>query len=343
LNFFEAIDFISIPYDPKTRQAIKDCFGLRDHDQKIILAESYLHHAHVDVATQLMQAHSDLSIDYIGFHGQTITHDPAMGFTFQIGDAQALADHFHVPVIHQFRQADVQNGGQGAPLIPLFHQMLSQSVTGTKAILNIGGVANMTWIGDAQDANQVVAFDTGTGNALMNDWVKSHYADLEYDPEGQFAAKGNVHSAILENYLSHDYFQKPAPKSLDRNMWDLTPLVGMDFYDGVATLNAFTAHSIRKGLDICPVMPDHIYVCGGGVHNQTLINLLRQLCDCPIESVDVLGIDPNAIEAQGFAWMAARFLQKSPLSMPKTTGCHSPTIAGLCVLPAVEVEKVQIC
>ena len=269
-------------------------------------------------------------IDLIGFHGQTIWHRPRQRATWQMGDAQRLADATGITVVSDFRTADVSAGGQGAPLVPVFHAALARDIEKPVAIVNIGGVANVTWIGDAA---ALVAFDTGTGNALMDDWVSIH-ANQPMDIDGKIAAGGRVHEDIVAAMLAHRYFDQAPPKSLDRHDFTLAPVAHLSAPDGAATLTAFTAAAIAHGLKLCPAKPTRLLVTGGGRRNPTLVAEISRYAGLHAESVDAQGWQGDAVEAQAFAYLAARTARGLPISFPGTTGIAAPLTGGVVTPPA---------
>ena len=201
---------------------------------------------------------SDIGV--IGFHGQTIFHDPSRGITCQIGDGAALASDTRIPVVNDFRSADIMAGGEGAPLVPVYHIALSRQIERPVAILNIGGVANLTWISPDGGA---VAFDTGPGNALIDDWVHMKTNQV-MDVGGQLARFGQVDQNSLQELLESSYFLRPYPKSLDRDSFSSEILSGLSLEDGAATLSAFTACAVLKAAQQLPAAPLRWLVCGGG-------------------------------------------------------------------------------
>lgn len=264
-------------------------------------------------------------VKLLGFHGQTILHAPERGITQQIGDAALLATRTGIPVVADFRSADVAAGGQGAPLVPLYHAALASHMPHPVVIVNIGGVSNITYI----DGDTIIACDTGTGNALIDDWVRKH-TGKPYDVNGQMAATANPNAEILSQLLAHPFFAQPAPKSLDRNSFKqfASPLIEtMSEGEGAATLTAFTAASIAKIAGLLPKTPLQWCIAGGGRHNATLMqSLSKQLPH--VCAVEQLGWQGDALEAQAFAFLAVRSLYGMPLSLPSTTGVSKPTTGG---------------
>lgn len=313
-------------YSDDERAALRSCLGLKkDPDGRVKFAEEMMTDVHTKVVKKLlsMARLTPNDIKLIGFHGQTIYHDPAAKFTWQIGDGARLARATGIQVINDFRSADVAAGGQGAPLLPLYHRALAASLDKPVAIINIGGVSNITYI----DSDDILAFDTGPGNALMNDWVKVN-TGAEYDKDGALAQAGMVDQVILNNYLNHAYFNVTPPKSLDRDQWTTAGVQGLTVEDGTATLAAFTIQSIVQALAHLPRPPKAWYITGGGRHNQALMQGLRDALGVTVESVDTLGWNGDSMEAEGFAYLGALAENGDPISLPTTTGVPQPMSGG---------------
>ena len=260
------------------------------------------------------------SVDIVGFHGQTVIHRPAERFTVQIGDGVQLAKAVGLPVAYDFRAADVAAGGQGAPLVPVYHRALVEAAGFVEPIVvvNIGGVANLTYV----DGGAPIAFDTGPGNALIDDMMFSRTGE-KMDSGGVTAAAGKVNPAALAELLAHPFFALPPPKSLDRNAFSSAALGALPLEDAVATLTAFTAHSIARALDHLPKQPKLVVLGGGGAHNLTLRWQLMQLLPCGLVVAETLGWSGDALEAQAFAYLAVRRLKNLPITFPTTTGVAS--------------------
>ncbi|MGQ0526889.1 MAG: anhydro-N-acetylmuramic acid kinase [Alphaproteobacteria bacterium] len=325
-DFVETGEFVSVPYKDELRAALRCCLGKKsDESGKLVHIENEMTAAHADAVKMLLKRAKlkPGNIDVIGFHGQTIFHDPDNRFTWQIGDGEILAALTGIDVVNNFRAADVQAGGQGAPIMPLYHSARASELKKPLAILNIGGVANVTYIG----ANEILAFDTGPGNALLNDWVKSHTGH-DYDENGALAAQGRVDEVLVTAWLAHPYFAKKPPKSLDRDAWDLSKLQGERAEDGAATLSAFTVLTVKHALAHLPASPQSWYVTGGGRHNGVLMKGLQQALQAPVHPVEKLGWNGDALEAEGFAWLAVRSSLGEPLSLPSTTGVLKPMTGG---------------
>src|SRR4030081_2563090 len=271
-------------------------------------------------------------IDIVGFHGQTVLHRPEKKLTVQIGDGAALAKAIHIPVMHDFRAADVAAGGQGAPFVPVYHRALTQSLEreGPIAVLNIGGVSNITYL-DGTDT--LIACDTGPGNALLDDFMFRKMGQ-PFDCEGRMAAQGAVDVAWVIRALEHPFFALPPPKSLDRNDFASLALREMAPADGAATLTAFTAEAIARIVPLLPGEPRSWIVAGGGARNLTMVRMLRErLAPATVEAADALGWSADSIEAQAFGFLAARGLKGLPLSYPATTGVPIPMTGGVIARP----------
>jgi anhydro-N-acetylmuramic acid kinase len=268
-------------------------------------------------------------IDAIGFHGQTLIHRAAGRTTLQIGSGQGLAAATGIDVVGDFRTADMRAGGQGAPLVPIYHAALAVA-RAPVAVLNIGGVANVTFVGRG---GALLAFDTGPGNGPIDDWALEH-TGKPVDEFGALAAKGRVNENVIAHLLTHAYFAKPAPKSLDRMDFALDMARNLAPEDGAATLTAFTARSIAKARDHFPEPPREWVVCGGGRHNPTLMRELRAaLQGASVITAEDAGWRGDFIEAEAFAYLAARSLRGLPISYPMTTGVARPMSGGVLSSP----------
>jgi anhydro-N-acetylmuramic acid kinase len=269
-------------------------------------------------------------IGIVGFHGQTVLHrapQPGrLGATRQLGDGLLMAKLLGTRVAYDFRSADVRAGGQGAPLAAAYHSALLKGVSqdGSAAILNLGGVANITW---SDGKGHVVAFDTGPANAPINDWVKSHGRG-EMDRDGLIAASGQVNEERLVHLLQRPYLSAKFPKSLDRFDFGADMANGLSLEDGAATLTAFTAAAVGKALDMLPQRPERLFVSGGGRHNPTLMTMLAERAKVEVQPTETLGWRGDAVEAECFAFLAVRVLRGMPISFPTTTGAPEPMTGG---------------
>ena len=316
---------LTLPYDDLLRGDLR---RLLDLAPGLDAADPFL----ADVTRRLTAVHIEAvaaigaAADIIGFHGQTILHQPERRRTWQIGDAAALARATGTRVAHDFRSADVAAGGEGAPLVPVYHQALAAGIEKPLAVLNIGGVANVTWIGAH---GGLLAFDTGPGNGPLDDWAARH-SNLPIDADGRLSAAGRVEGAVLARLLAHPYFTRPAPKSLDRldfgRALAASGVDGLSPADGAATLVAFTAASVAAGVLPGPVR--RWLVTGGGRLNPTIMAALRARLGVPVDAVEAVGWDGDALEAQCFAFLAARVAAGLPLSFPGTTGVRRALAGG---------------
>jgi anhydro-N-acetylmuramic acid kinase len=317
---------LTLPYDVAFRARLQSCFGGKG---PVAAVERDLTERHAEAARQLLALaqRQPSEIAVVGFHGQTIHHAPAQRQTVQIGDGALLAKLTGIDVVNDFRSADVQAGGQGAPLAPIYHLARAQNLAKPIAVLNLGGVGNVTWIGED---GMLLAFDTGPANALLDDWALRH-TGKPVDVGGALAAAGTPSSAALAKLKSDPYFALPAPKSLDRQHFKAladAALSGLSAADGAATLVAFTVWSVAEAVRAFPAPAREWLVCGGGRHNPAIMQGLRAALSCPVRSVDEVGWNGDALEAQAFAFMAVRSLRGLPLSFPGTTGVPQPMTGG---------------
>ncbi len=271
-------------------------------------------------------------IGIIGFHGQSVLHrapQPGrIGATRQLGDGRLMRELTGIRVAYDFRSADVRAGGQGAPLAALYHQALLRRIgatDGRTAVLNLGGVANVSWW---DGAAALVAFDAGPANAPINDFIKAHGLG-DMDRDGALAARGTVDEARLARLLEHPYLAAPYPKSLDRFDFLASMADGLGVEDGAATLTAFTTGAVGKALDILPRRPERLVVCGGGRHNPTIMAMLHARAGVEAVPAEAVGWRGDAIEAECFAFLAVRVLRGLPISFPTTTGAPHPLTGGV--------------
>ena len=326
---------LTLPYDPRLRTDLR---AILDLAPTLAVDDERLGHVVERLTDYHVRAIEAIGrpADLIGFHGQTILHQPQRRRTWQIGDAAMLARRTGLAVAFDFRSSDVAAGGQGAPLAPLYHAALAQHLPKPLAVLNIGGVANVTWVGDD---GSLIAFDTGPGNGLLDDWMFRRTGQA-CDRDGLLARSGQADPAVLARLLSHPYFDLPAPKSLDRldfaEALSISGLAGLSAADGAATLVAFTVASIARA-DL-PKRPKRWLVTGGGRHNVALMRGLGFCLAVPVTAVEAVGWDGDGLEAQCFGFLAARVVAGLPLSIPETTGVPRPMTGGRIVLPDAHVS-----
>jgi anhydro-N-acetylmuramic acid kinase len=358
LDHVRRIGAASIAYDDafrgRLRQALLDAKMIAHRQQRpgsLAEVERELTERQAEAALRFLgnQMLQPSAVDVIGFHGQTVLHreiwtaagsliDHWIGaadergvremLTVQLGDGRLLAERTGIDVVYDLRAADCAAGGEGAPLAPAYHRALAAKVTARPAVfLNIGGVANATWVGADRT---LIAFDTGPGNALIDDWMLRHTGTAR-DDGGATAAKGEVDERVLRAFLMHPYFAKPVPKSLDRNAFALELADDLALADGAATLTAFTAESVARARAHMPEEPKLWVVCGGGRRNRTLMGMLAARVENAVVPAEALGLDGDTIEAEAWAYLAVRSLDGLPLSWPGTTGVGVPTPGGVLV------------
>lgn len=323
--------WLTIPYDNDFKQTLRAAVkGKGD----MLIAEREVTLRHADAVKKLLE-HAGMkrdAIDVIGFHGQTVSHRPQHGITWQIGDGNLLAEKTGIDVVCDFRRRDVAAGGEGAPLVPLYHAALARQLELPVAVLNIGGIANVTWVGRSEEMAgsllelDIMAFDTGPGNAMLNDWALRHRG-VDCDLNGALAAAGTPDASVLQHLLSDAFFAKTPPKSLDRNHFPLTPLETLTPEDGAATLVEFMAAAVEQGGRYFPRPASQWFVTGGGRHNPTMMQALKRRLG-KVFTVEALGWAGDALEAQAFAFLAVRSLKGLPLSLPTTTGAIRPVTGG---------------
>jgi anhydro-N-acetylmuramic acid kinase len=286
-------------------------------------AEQSLTQAHAEAVRALLELVDGAEL--IGFHGQTILHRPERGWTWQIGDGAQLAQLTGIDVVNDFRTADVAAGGQGAPLMPLYHAARARlsGLPQPLVVVNIGGVAQVTYI----SGDTVLAFDTGPGNAPIDDWMQRH-TGKPVDQDGAFAAAGKVDETALRQMLDNPFFARVPPKSLDRMDFGMEAVEGLRPADGAATLTAFTAASLVRAAEHFPEKAQSWIVSGGGRHNRTLMAMLKERVGAPVITAGDAGWDGDALEAEGFAYLAMRSKLGLPLSLPATTGVAKAMTGG---------------
>jgi anhydro-N-acetylmuramic acid kinase len=311
--------------------ALEDARPLKQRDERpssLAKAEASLTEWHVQAVESFRKA-NPAAIDLIGFHGQTVIHRPELKLTVQLGDGKTLAKKLGVPVVYDMRAADVAAGGQGAPFVPVYHRALAAGLPERPiAFLNIGGVANITWVGPQGD---LIAFDTGPGNALIDDWALKH-TGVARDVNGVLASGGNIRESVVEAFMNLPFFEMAPPKSLDRNSFAGVPLAGLSAKDGAATLVEVTARSIAKAAPWLPEAPKRWIACGGGRHNPEIMKALRKKLG-NVAAAEACGFDGDAVEAEAWAYLAVRSQKELPLSFPMTTKVNKPMTGGVLALP----------
>ncbi len=327
------------PYPQSTRDLLEETLQQArawnfEGDEPAIFAEAeeVLTRAQAHAVRELVESHGLTMADIgaVGFHGQTVLHrapqEGRLGETRQLGDGDLMHSILGCPVVYDFRSADMRAGGQGAPLSAAYHAALLRDVDtdGETAVLNLGGVANVSWW---DGADRLIAFDTGPANAPINDFVKAQGLG-DMDRDGALAASGTVDEARLAELLKHPYLTASYPKSLDRFDFGASMADGLDARTGAATLTAFTASAVGKALDLLPVRPNRLIVCGGGRHNPTIMKMLGERAGVEAAPAETVGWRGDAIEAECFAFLAVRVLRDLPISFPTTTGAPEPLRGG---------------
>jgi anhydro-N-acetylmuramic acid kinase len=316
------------PYSDSEQAVLRAGLG-HWHGEAVIAAARVVEAAHLDLLSGFEP------VDLIGFHGQTLAHAPRAQGTLQVGDGSYLAEALNTPVVWDFRSSDVEMGGEGAPLAPFYHFACAKWIGADApvAFLNLGGVGNLTYVDPSfetpEQAGALIAFDTGPANAPVNDLMQARLG-LAYDKDGKTAANGQVELGALELFLAEPYFARMPPKSLDRNDFeDMIALVNeLSDADAVATLTGMCAAGVLEAMRHCPTVPTRVLVTGGGRHNPVLMEMIRVALDCPVGPVEDVGLDGDMLEAQAFAYLAARVARGLPTSCPGTTGVRAAIGGG---------------
>ncbi len=338
-------------YEASFRERIEHLLGeaanlksASERTQALSELEREITRRHSHAIERLLKAQnlSPERIDLIGFHGQTVLHRPDAGFTVQLGDGQMLADLTGIAVVADMRSNDMAHGGQGAPLVPVYHQILASMSSrrpqalqhvSPVAFVNIGGISNITFVGKD---GELVAFDTGPGNALIDQWVQA-VGGIPFDQNGMIASEGGIVTEIVDEYLAGEFFDQPVPKSLDRS--DFAPLkpgcAGLE--DGARTLARVSAEAIVKACEHLPLPPRLWIICGGGRKNPSIMADLKALAmerhDGQVITAEEAGFNGDSMEAEAWGYLAARSVRNLPLTFPSTTACHEPVSGGKLFIP----------
>ena len=333
-QFLEIVDDIYLKYDDQLKSELKkiidSCFSkeefkklsnsINDLEKKITLK-------HSQTCKLIIEKNKNIKIDIIGFHGQTILHKPQDGYSIQIGDSKLLSKLTNTTVVSNFRENDILNGGQGAPLAPLYHYLILSKIKSNlpSALVNIGGIANITYV---ENQNKIIGFDTGPGNYLIDKWVKIN-SKMEFDSRGSLAKSGQLSEDILEKFLSNPYYKKKSPKSLDVKDFNLNDLNKLSLKDGCATLSMLTVRSICVAINSFSKSPNTILFSGGGRKNEFIIDNIKKITKKSIHLIDEFDFNGDFIESQAFAYLAIRSCLKKFISLPDTTGVKKPCSGGL--------------
>ncbi|MEZ5780026.1 MAG: anhydro-N-acetylmuramic acid kinase [Paracoccaceae bacterium] len=317
-------------YSPAERDTIRAALGRWPGDEGVAEVAEIVETAHA----ALMGGFADRAA-IAGFHGQTLAHDPGGRGTHQAGDGSVLAEVLGLPVVWDFRSSDVELGGQGAPLAPFFHFACAKWIGAEEPLvfLNLGGVGNLTWLDPREPAPEVagacLAFDTGPANAPVNDLMQVRLGHA-FDLDGALARMGRVDEAVIAAFLSHPFFLRIPPKSLDRNAFpDLAEAVAaLSDADAAATLTAAAAAAVARGAEHFPAPASRLLVSGGGRHNRTMMAMLAERMGCPVDPVEAVGLNGDMLEAQAFAYLAVRVARGLPTSCSGTTGVAAAVGGG---------------
>lgn len=333
-NIVEAMAFEAVDYDSSQRALLSEAMslstGLQERSSrpgKLSEIEHDITRWHADAIDWFCKKHAvgRSSEIVVGFHGQTVLHRPEAGLTVQLGDGQLLANSTGLKVVADMRANDMVHGGQGAPLACAYHAAMAAHVPGRPtAFVNIGGVGNITLVDEEGD---LLAFDTGPGNALMDDWCLQH-TGKPVDVDGALARSGTVDEGVLAELRRHEYFLDAPPKSLDRAGFTLDAVKDLKPADGAATLVMFTAHTIADAANWCGSPPAYWVICGGGRKNRFLMECLASLINAPVVPAEAIHTDGDAVEAEAWAYLAVRSVRGLPLTWPGTTGTSEPVSGG---------------
>lgn len=336
-----------VPYEAAFRRRIEgglvEAREIRARDERpgdLAALEQDITLRHAEAVARLVGGLKEFRPELIGFHGQTVLHRPQVGLTVQLGDGALLAERTGLPVVYDMRAADMVAGGQGAPLVPAYHAALARSLPAEFAgrwpiaFVNIGGISNVTFVAPNADP---VAFDSGPGNALIDQWV-AREGGVPFDADGTIASEGEVIRRVVDAYLGNPFFDRPGPKSLDRGDFTLDLAEGLELADGARTLAAVSAEAILKSAEGRADFPKIWIVCGGGRKNPHILADLHAGAQARGSSVilaEDAGFDGDAMEAEAWAYLAVRSLAGLPLTFPTTTGCRVPVTGGKLAHPAL--------
>ena len=322
-------EYFEYPNDFKKKLSL---FIKNTHDNKYINEnigiykslerEITLYHSHIS-KNIIQKNHSKIQL--VGFHGQTIIHRPKDGYSIQMGDAGLLSQLLKLKVIYNFRENDIKNGGEGAPLTPIYHKLLSKkfNLSNPTLILNIGGISNYTYL----FKNEIRSKDIGPGNVLIDEYLKK-IKGINYDDSGIIASSGSINYDVINQFYEHEFYNTKDRHSYDRNEFDFSFVKGLGFEDAVATLTYFTAFIISENIKKSYDKKIDLILCGGGRKNLTLVEHLKKLLKFNIKTIDQFNLDGDFIESQAFAYLSIRSYLKKPLSYPSTTNVITPVTGG---------------
>ena len=336
-NIVEPGPSATVDFDARTRArltlAMQQATNISQRNQRpgdLTAIERQITDAHIKAVESFLQLNGlrDSEIDIIGFHGQTVLHRPDDRLTVQLGDGQRLADKLSIPVVYDLRAADVAAGGQGAPLVPVYHRALAAGFAARPvAFVNIGGISNITWVGEG---DALLAFDCGPGNAMLDDWTLQH-TGKPFDEGGVYARSGKLNEEVLHDYLRLPFFNQPVPKSLDRGDFTLDGLQALSGPDGARTLTELTAKSIASAAVWFSLPPKDWIICGGGRRNKFLMQRIAANVQGIVTPAEAHHRNGDSMEAEAFAYLAVRSLKGLPITYPTTTGVPQPMTGGVLI------------
>lgn len=325
-------------YQKKTKNILNDFFIDTEKNilnkKKMVLLDNLIAKDHIKAIIKLIKL-SNIKPQLIGFHGQTVYHNPNKKMSIQAGDSNLIANKLKINVISNFRQNDINNGGQGAPIAPIYHKLIIKNMSAIEpsCLINIGGISNITYY----DGVNLIGFDTGPGNCLM-DFITQNDLNIEYDNNGEIASRGNANTNIVNAFLNDCYFNKSFPKSLDKLYFfkylKILSVNENNVANKLATLIEFTVQSIAKGLKQFKSQPKKIVIVGGGAKNVYLLNRLKEELKCNLYTGKDLNFPGEMVEAELIAYLAVRSVNKLPITFPLTTGVNLPTTGGKLFIPS---------
>ncbi len=333
-QFVEVIDDLYHKYNNQFRLKLKTVIDLCNSKEQfdklssdIQEIENEITIAHANACKLIVEKNKNIKIDLIGFHGQTVLHKPQEGYSIQIGDSKLLSKLTKTTVVSNFRKNDILNGGQGAPLAPLYHQLILSKIKSDfpLVVINIGGISNITYV---EKKNKIIGFDTGPGNYLIDKWVKAN-SKMEFDNKGLLAKSGQLNEKILEKFLSNPYYKKKPPKALDVKDFDLNNLIELNFEDGCTTLSMLTVKSICMAINNFDTRPNLILFSGCVRKIEFIIENIQKILKRPIHLIDEYNFNGDFIESQAFAYLSIRSYLKKIISLPETTGVKKPCLGGV--------------
>jgi len=332
-NSIEVIDNMYLMYSPSIKTKLKELVNscnsknrIKKLSKRIKKIEKEITLKYVSISKQILKKNKKITVNLIGLHGQTLLHKPKQGISLQIGNSKLLSKLTKKTVISDFRTNDILNGGQGAPLTPLYHKIILSKIKANlpAAIINIGGISNITLI---KKNKKILSFDTGPGNYLIDRWVKEKL-EIDFDNMGMIARSGKVDNNILNFFLKDPYYKKKYPKSLDVKDFNLNNLKKISLEDGCATLSMLTVVSICKSIKSLNIEPKKIFFCGGGRKNKFIIENIKKILKKPIKLIDEFNFNGDFIESQAFAFLAIRSFLNKYISLPEMTGVKKPCLGG---------------